>query len=182
MANKVISYQTAEYGKFEEIVNNTQYPAVSVVNWSYPDASSAFPGNSGIAPLSSVSIYPKYAILSKIVNPEDITISLSAGNLNVNLADIENLITTNNTLLNAISAQINTQLGQKGFDFITPSSLTTGNWTTITAVTATKFAAIDAKNSTTTGMTNYELPVTFTFFGPITAIQLTYGAVIAYKS
>ena len=63
MPNKIISYQTAENGKFVEIVNNTQYPAVSVVRWSYPDTSSAFPENAGLPPVSSVDVYAKYAVL-----------------------------------------------------------------------------------------------------------------------
>jgi hypothetical protein len=62
MANN-ISYQTREFGKFVEINGNSNYPAVSVVRWSYPDTSSAFPSNSGLSPLSSVDVYPKYAVL-----------------------------------------------------------------------------------------------------------------------
>ena len=63
MPNKITSYQTAEFGKFVEITGNTQYPAVSVVRWSYPDNSNAFPSNSALQSLSSVDIYPKYAVL-----------------------------------------------------------------------------------------------------------------------
>jgi hypothetical protein len=59
----ITSYQTAEYGKFVPIVNNTNYPPVSVVRLSYPDNTSAFPSNSAVAPLSSVDIYHKYAVL-----------------------------------------------------------------------------------------------------------------------
>jgi hypothetical protein len=57
------NYQTAEYGKFVEI-NNTAFPAVSVIRVQYPDKSSAFPANSGSLPLSSIEVYPKYAILT----------------------------------------------------------------------------------------------------------------------
>lgn len=60
---KITSYQTAEYGKFVELVNNTEYPAVSVVRISYPDNTNAFPSNSAVPPLSSVEVYPKYAVL-----------------------------------------------------------------------------------------------------------------------
>jgi hypothetical protein len=63
MAQKITSYQTAEYGKFIEIVGNTEYPPVSVVRWSYPDNTNAFPSNSALPPVSSIDIYPKYAIL-----------------------------------------------------------------------------------------------------------------------
>lgn len=60
---QIHSYQTAEYGKFIPIVNNTNYPAVSVVRWSYPDNTNAFPSNSDVPPVSSVDIYQKYAVL-----------------------------------------------------------------------------------------------------------------------
>jgi hypothetical protein len=63
MAQKITSYQTAEHGKFVEIVGNTQYPAISVVRWSYPDTSDAFPENAGLPPVSSVDVYSKYAVL-----------------------------------------------------------------------------------------------------------------------
>jgi hypothetical protein len=59
----ITSYQTAEYAKFVQLNGNTSYPPVSVVRWSYPDNSSAFPSNSSLPPVSSVDIYPKYAIL-----------------------------------------------------------------------------------------------------------------------
>jgi hypothetical protein len=61
------NYQTAEYGKFVEI-NNTAFPAVSVLRVQYPDKSSAFPANSGALPLSSIEVYPKYAILTHDVS------------------------------------------------------------------------------------------------------------------
>lgn len=59
----VTSYQTAEQGKFVPITTSTQYPAVSVVRWSYPDNTNAFPSNSAVKPLSSVDVYYKYAVL-----------------------------------------------------------------------------------------------------------------------
>ena len=63
-SNVIKNYQTAEYGKFVELVNDSNYPPVSVIRWSYPDTTSAFPGNSAASPLSSVEIYPKYAIIT----------------------------------------------------------------------------------------------------------------------
>ena len=65
----VTSYQTAEQGKFVQLADNTQFPPVSVVRYSYPDTSSAFPENAGALPLSSLDIYPKYAVLAHVVNP-----------------------------------------------------------------------------------------------------------------
>jgi len=65
----VSSYQTAEQGKFVQLADNSQFPPVSVIRYSYPDTSSAFPENAGALPLSSLDIYPKYAVLTHIVNP-----------------------------------------------------------------------------------------------------------------
>lgn len=102
--NVVRNYQTAEYGKFVEL-QGTEFPAVSVVRLSYPDKSSAFPSNSALGPLSSVDVYPKYAILSYIANPEDISISLSASNININLQDVEDLVSEANTKLDVLTAK-----------------------------------------------------------------------------
>lgn len=86
-----ISYQTAEYGKFLQLGANTAFPPISVVRYSYPDNSSAFPENSAVKPLSSVDVYPKYAVLTHLTNADDIKISLSAENINVSLDDLEDL-------------------------------------------------------------------------------------------
>lgn len=104
MVNKITSYQTAENGKFVEIVGNTEYPAISVVRWSYPDTSDAFPENSGLPPVSSVDVYSKYAVLTHLTNPEDIKISLSAENINISLDDIEFLLSATNVYLDALTA------------------------------------------------------------------------------
>jgi hypothetical protein len=166
--NVVKNYQTAEYGKFVEIINSSQFPPVSVVRLSYPDTSSAFPSNSGLKPLSSVDIYPKYAVLSYIANPEDISISLSAGNINVNLVDVENLLKA--------------QLGQSGFTFIVGGeTASSGPYTTVQITSAAKISAIAATNSTIGRLTAFELPANFSFNGPITSITLQYGAAFVYK-
>jgi len=84
--------QTVEYGKFVEIQNDSRFPAVSVTRVQYRDTSDAFPNNQGLPPLTSVEVYPKFAVLSHITNPEDIKVSLSAENINVNLQDVENIL------------------------------------------------------------------------------------------
>ena len=99
MAEYITSYQTAEQGKFLELGNNSKFPPVSVIRLSYPDTSNAFPQNSAVSPLSSVDVYSKYAVLTHLVNPEDIKISLSANNITVNNQRVE-------SLLNSISSQI----------------------------------------------------------------------------
>lgn len=78
----VRNYQTAEYGKFVELLDS-KYPAVSVTRYSYPDTTSAFPENSTVDPLSSVDVYPKYGILTHITNFDDMSVTLSADNVNI---------------------------------------------------------------------------------------------------
>jgi len=104
MVNKITSYQTAENGKFIEILNNTTYPAISVVRLSYPDTSDAFPENFGLSPVSSVDVYSKYAVLTHLTNPEDIKISLSAENINVSLDELEYLVARSNSLVEVLTA------------------------------------------------------------------------------
>jgi hypothetical protein len=73
----ITSYQTAEYAKFVQLNGNTSYPPVSVVRWSYPDDSSAFPSNSALPPVSSVDVYPKYAVLTQMANYQDLSNQLN---------------------------------------------------------------------------------------------------------
>jgi hypothetical protein len=68
MIKKTHSYQTAEYGKFITMADNSAFPPVSVIRLSYPDNSNAFPSNSAVKPLSSVDMYSRYAVLSYGVN------------------------------------------------------------------------------------------------------------------
>jgi len=63
------NYQTLEYGKFAEIVNNTQFPPISVVRYAM-----------GTPPISSVEVYSKYAVLVKNV---DDTSTNYTGNYNM---------------------------------------------------------------------------------------------------
>ena len=84
--------QLPESNKFVEITNDSRFPPVSVIKWDYRD--------SGYS-LSSVDIFPKYAVVTYLANPEDIKVSLSAENINVNLADVENI-------LNVISPDVTT--------------------------------------------------------------------------
>jgi len=99
-SNIIKNAQTVEYGKFVELVGDSRFPAVSVTRIQYRDTSDAFPNNKGLPPLTSVEIYPKFAILSHLTNPEDIKVSLSAENINVNLSDVEDI-------LNIISPNVN---------------------------------------------------------------------------
>jgi len=228
---------TLEYGKFVELQNDARFPPISVVHYEYPDM-----GTPGV---SSLSIYPKTALITYLANPEDIKVSLSAENINVNLADVETilnvispnvadiktqtdavegtlttistnigttdtgvrtltarvnnihghtesidtkmpaitaLLTTANTLVNSVSALLGKQLGVNGVVFCQPSDGTVaGNFNAVQVLSACKFSAIAIANSTTIGLTNYELPQNFILTAPITSLALTYGAVIAFK-
>ena len=63
------NYQTLEYGKFAEIVNNTQFPPISVVRYAM-----------GTPRISSTEVYSKYAVLVKNV---DDTSTNYTGNFNM---------------------------------------------------------------------------------------------------
>lgn len=67
--NVTNNYQTLEYGKFAEIVNNTQFPPISVTRYAM-----------GTPPISSVEVYSKYAVLVKNV---DETATNYTGNFNM---------------------------------------------------------------------------------------------------
>lgn len=121
-SNIIRNSKTVEYSKFVEIQDDSRFPAISVTRIGYYDDSAAFPANTGSPTYSAVDIYPKYAVLSYITNPEDISVSLSAGQVNVELEDIENLLTTNNALtllqsfqLSGISAYVD-DLEKNTFD------------------------------------------------------------------
>jgi len=62
--NVVKNAQTVEYGKFVELQNDSRFPAVSVTRLQYRDTTNAFPNNKDLPPLTSVDIYPKYAVLT----------------------------------------------------------------------------------------------------------------------
>ena len=62
--------QQIEYQKFVEIQNDSRFPPISVVRTEYADSSSAS--------VSSLSIYPKTAVLTYLTNTSDIQSSLSA--------------------------------------------------------------------------------------------------------
>ena len=53
----VSNYQTAEYGKFIQLTSNTEFPAVSVTRYQSVNAPN-------VEPLSSVEVYPKYAVIT----------------------------------------------------------------------------------------------------------------------
>lgn len=107
---------------------------------------------------------PLFARASYLVGAD---LNLTMGDLNVNMADVENLLKA--------------QLGQSGFVAIVGGQTATGTFTTVQVASACKISSITATNSTVTALTTIELPAGFTFNGPITSITLSYGAAIVYK-
>ena len=165
-----ISYQTAEYGKFLQLGADTAFPPISVVRWSYPDTSSAFPENSAVKPLSSVDVYPKYAVLSHLTNPDDIKISLSAENINISLDGLENLTRIQNAIsyiqsyqLSALTLYVD-DLEKNTFD--TASACDDSYRELIKLNTTTKILTTENLYGTLTGMPLY---VTSTQDSPVLA-------------
>jgi uncharacterized protein YoxC len=110
------------------------------------------------------------------------TCNTNVGTINTNVNDIDVLLTRTNTLVNSVSVLLGNQLGINGVVFCQPSNGTvTQNFNAIQVLSACKFSAITIANSTTTGLTNYELPQNFTLTAPITSLALSYGAIIAFK-
>jgi hypothetical protein len=111
---------------------------------------------------------PLFARATYMTNASDMSVSLSANSLNINLEDVENLLKA--------------QLGQSGFVFVTPADGTvSGPFTTFQVVSACKIASMNATNSTVGSLTSFELPINFSFNGPIQSVSLQYGAAILYK-
>jgi hypothetical protein len=111
---------------------------------------------------------PLYARAVYLTNASDMSVSLSANELNMNMEDVENLLKA--------------QLGQQGFDFIVGGqTASSGPYTTVQIASAAKISAITASSSTIGQLTAFELPANFSFNGPITSITLQYGAAFVYK-
>ena len=123
-SNVVRNQAVVEYGKFVELQNDSRFPPISVTRWDYRDSGTA---------LSSVDVYPKYAVLSYLTNPEDIKVSLSAENINVNVADIEALLAETNTLLTANSSNTS---------YLIPKAYTTVATTALTSKFFTNFGGV----------------------------------------
>jgi hypothetical protein len=75
-------------------------------------------------------------------------------------------------------------LGQRGFDFISGTSLVTGNYAAIQVIEAAQFTTLSALGSTVGGLAGASLTLTAgtIIYGPFTAFTLNSGKVIAYKA
>ena len=111
---------------------------------------------------------PLYARATYLANASDVSVSLSAGVLNIDLENVEDLLRS--------------QLGQSGFIAIQGGETASGtNFSTVQVISACRISNIAASNSTIGALTAFDLPAGFTFNGPITSITLSYGAAIIYK-
>ena len=70
----VVNRSQAEQAVYVEIIGDSRFPAITAIDYEYPDASHAFPENAKVPPVSSAVIYPKFATLNYIINPEDFII------------------------------------------------------------------------------------------------------------
>ena len=74
--------------------------------------------------------------------------------------------------------------GANGFDFVVPSSIYTGPYSSIQVVSACRISGLTATGVSTTtvqNLTAYTLPADFTLAATIQGIRLQSGTVIAYK-
>ena len=74
--------------------------------------------------------------------------------------------------------------GANGFDFVVPSAVYTGPYSSIQVVSACRIQGLTATGVSTTtvqSLTAYDLPANFSFTATIQGIRLQYGTVIAYK-
>lgn len=74
--------------------------------------------------------------------------------------------------------------GANGFDFVVPSSVYTGPYSSIQVLSACRISGLTATGVSTTtvqNLTSYTLPADFTLQATIQGIRLQSGTVIAYK-
>jgi hypothetical protein len=125
---------------------------------------------------------PLFARATYLANASDFSISLSSGDLNVNMADVEGLVRQLVTKVDALTGAQRSVLGQAGFDFIVGGqTANNGPYSTVQVVSAARVFAISAANTNVRTLTAFDLPANFSFNGPIQSITLGYGAAIVYK-
>lgn len=162
-----------EYGKFVEITNDARFPAVSVVNYQYPDM--------GQPPVSSVSVYPKYGLITYLANASDINLVLSASEVDIgNVGLLDNSTNVAQTVYGQIindqpngtggalmgSVRVRTELSSlTGKDFATDTSLRA-----LTAVTYNNVVT-----NTVTISTSQTLPISgsVTVLNPVSTVNVT---------
>ena len=85
-------------------------------------------------------------------------------------------------LLTELINEIRQKENDNGFDFVDDTDLHEGNYQTLKFVADSKITGLTADNSSVGNLSAYELPQNFELNGQIYAFQLSYGAVLAYKT
>lgn len=130
---------TLEHGKFVEIVGDSRFPATSVIRIQYPEDSS-------MPTVTSVEVYPKYAVATYLANASDINIQLSASEV-----DIGNVGLIDNTSGSYVYGQI-IQTGTVSGLPVGAVSVRTQNYPQLDALTAVDYAT----NTTVRSLTAVE--------------------------
>lgn len=71
--------------------------------------------------------------------------------------------------------------GQSGFDIVSGATTKYGNYSSIYTLSSTNIQSLSANGSNTAGLSSLTLPAGITISGSFTGIQLSFGAVVAYK-
>ena len=147
-----VNQNLPEYGKFVEIKGDSRFPAVSVTRFNSPNVA-------GMAPVSSVDTYSKYAVLTHLVNASDINLTLSASNV-----DIGNVGIVDHTTGTDVYAQIVRTATVGGSEVGAVRVITTG----ITPISGT----ITVSNPIT-AVTVLNTVSSFSLVNPVTAVTIT---------
>ena len=118
---------TLEHGKFVEIVGDSRFPATSVVRVQYAEDAS-------MPAVTSVEVYPKYAVTTFLANASDINIQLSASEV-----DIGNVGLVDNTSGSYVYGQI-IETGTVSGLPVGAVSVRTQNYPQLDALTAVDYA------------------------------------------
>ena len=184
ISNVVRNPATIEYGKFVEIANDSRFPPVSVVRYEYADSTEAFNWPLSTAPLSTVDIYPKYAVLTYLANASDINLVLSASEVDIgNVGMLDNSTTVGTTVYaQIVNDQPNGSAGAlmgsirvRTQDYPQLSALTAKDFATdtslraLTAVTYNNIVTNTVAISTTQTLT---ISGSVTVLNPVTAVQV----------
>jgi hypothetical protein len=146
----------AEAGKFVDLSGNTRFPSISVIRTHYPDDTQAFPENAGVPPITSVDIYPKYGVISYIANTDEFAVSLSAGQVFLDITPaVQQLTAINVNTYNTNNAAVATEWNT--FDTLTAVVAFNNNFMcSVTALSVTVTNPITAANIKQT-VTNWDV-------------------------
>lgn len=123
-----------EHSKFIEI-QDTRYPAVSVIRVQYPESNL-------MPPISTTEIYPKHALLAYIANPEDIS---GGGGGSVGGGNTD-------TLLNTLTSQV--ARIESLVDALTAQNTVVLNWSAVSVLVSDHLVAFPTTPATTVSIIN----------------------------